>query len=374
MGKRELLLVAAFAIVGLLVYQVTAPPPAPGERSFSIHQLINNIRREVGGNRSNAEMSTPSTHPVPPQVTELRLNLRSQEVTVTGEDRADIAAELHVRSTGYDPGEAEQLAKATTLKLDQAGASIIATLDYPKGGQQFTKLVLKVPAGLGVRMETHRGPLRISGVKTVEIVSASGNTEVRKIAGRVAANQTGGDLIVSDAGSVKLTTRGSDVTLEHVRGDVTLTTRSGELKATGLVGPIELESNSTDVTLDKLETTTGTVRVNAVNGTLTLRGLRADGRIDARNAEVTVDIDRAAPLAIYAEGEEDVRITAPRGGFQLDAVARNGRVTVPDGTVKVDVTGDEQRAGGAVRGGGATITVRANRGDIVIKDRAVAER
>ncbi len=48
MGKRELLLVAAFVIVGALVYQLTAPPPGPGERSFSLSQLIGNIRRESG--------------------------------------------------------------------------------------------------------------------------------------------------------------------------------------------------------------------------------------------------------------------------------------------------------------------------------------
>ena len=36
MGKRELLLVVGFVIVGVVVYQVTAPPPAPGERGFSL--------------------------------------------------------------------------------------------------------------------------------------------------------------------------------------------------------------------------------------------------------------------------------------------------------------------------------------------------
>ena len=32
MGKRELLLVLVFVIVGAVVYQATAPPPEPGTR------------------------------------------------------------------------------------------------------------------------------------------------------------------------------------------------------------------------------------------------------------------------------------------------------------------------------------------------------
>ncbi len=64
MGKRELLLVAAFVIVGALVYQFTAPPPAPGERSFSLSQLIGNVRRQVRGNRAQADTTTTTDHPV----------------------------------------------------------------------------------------------------------------------------------------------------------------------------------------------------------------------------------------------------------------------------------------------------------------------
>ncbi len=86
MGKRELLLIVAFVIVGAVVYQVTAPPPAPGERSFSLGRVIESIRREVRGNRASAEKTTTSTHPLDAGVTELRVVARG-EITVTGEER-----------------------------------------------------------------------------------------------------------------------------------------------------------------------------------------------------------------------------------------------------------------------------------------------
>ena len=53
MGKRELLLIFCFFIVGVVVYQATARPPAPGERGLSLSRLIESARREIRGNRAS---------------------------------------------------------------------------------------------------------------------------------------------------------------------------------------------------------------------------------------------------------------------------------------------------------------------------------
>ena len=52
MGKRELILIVVFVMLGATVYQFTAPPPAPGERSFSLSGIIDEMRLEVRGNRA----------------------------------------------------------------------------------------------------------------------------------------------------------------------------------------------------------------------------------------------------------------------------------------------------------------------------------
>ncbi|HEX6976030.1 MAG TPA: hypothetical protein VF147_16600 [Vicinamibacterales bacterium] len=369
MGKRELLLVGVFVILGAIVYQFTAPPSAPGERSFSLSQLIGNIRREMRGRPASAEVTTPISHAVPAGATELRLAVGRMDITVTGEDRADIAAELHVRSNGVDKAEAEQLARATTLRIDDAGPAMLAKMDFPEPGQQTATLDLKVPKRLAIRLDPSSGDTRISNVASVEIMNARGDTRVTQIAGAVVANQTGGNLQVTGAGSLKVTTRGSDATIDEIRGEATMNLRNGEVKASNLAGAIDLESNGTDVTLEKLEEAKGMFRANANNGTLIIRGLRTEARIDARNAELTVDIDRAAPIGIYSEGEDDVTVIAPEGGYQLDALAQRAEITLPDEAVKPAVNGEERRATGPVRGGGPTITIRATRGDIVIKNR-----
>ena len=64
MGKRELLLICGFAVVGVLVYYATAPEAAPGQGGFSIGRLIEEVKREVRGNRSSAEVSTTTAIPI----------------------------------------------------------------------------------------------------------------------------------------------------------------------------------------------------------------------------------------------------------------------------------------------------------------------
>ena len=45
MGKRELLIIAAFVVIGTVVYQLTAPDPKPGEKAFSFSGLMSALRR-----------------------------------------------------------------------------------------------------------------------------------------------------------------------------------------------------------------------------------------------------------------------------------------------------------------------------------------
>src|SRR5919107_636683 len=102
MGKRELLIAAVFVFLGFAMYRFTAPPGDPSDQGFSISRIIDEIRREVRGQRETAETTTTVTRPVPNSVTELRLVFLSGTVSIVGEDRDDLEAEFHVRSTGYD--------------------------------------------------------------------------------------------------------------------------------------------------------------------------------------------------------------------------------------------------------------------------------
>jgi hypothetical protein len=116
-----------------------------------------------------------------------------------------------------------------------------------------------------------------------------------------------------------------------------------------------------------------------VAGSITLEGLRGDARVDGQNTEIDIAMSKSAPLAVYNEGDEPIDIATPPGGFVLDAIVMQGRLTLPDDlrgqlSTSGDAEDKEHRASGSVRGGGPTITLRANRGDIRVRTRTNAER
>jgi hypothetical protein len=338
--------------------------------------VIEHLRRAVRGNRASAEITTTQSLAIDAALTDVRLRLGSATVSVQGEERTDVAAELRVWSNGYDDAEAQSLAKQTVLKLDPAGSTLIGTITYPDPGSQRATVTLKLPSRLRIRMDGS-GPATIAGVSAVELGTVRGRTAISNVAGGVTGLHRGGELTLAQIGTVKLTIQASDVKVTGVR-DLTVNVRGGELRAEGVAGAIELESSQADITLDvgQAEGASVPLRINANGGTVTVKGLRTEARIDGRNTGIDVAMDRAAPLAIYNEGDDDIEFTPPPGGYKLDALVREGRLAPPELVaqlgldVKKSDDAKETRATGTVAGGGPTITLRATRGDIVLRPRS----
>src|SRR5687767_10170562 len=183
MGKRELLLIVAFAIAGAVVYQATAPPAAPSERSFSFSGILDKVRREMRGNRASVEETRESTVPVGRTVTEIRVVNNYAELTITGEDRADVQSTFHVRSSAYDDTEAKSLLGQTLLKVDHAGPVLRFESKYPQPGSQTTRLTLKVPRRLAVNFEG--GARRVTVTNVAGFTAQGGRDEMvlKKITG-----------------------------------------------------------------------------------------------------------------------------------------------------------------------------------------------
>ena len=187
-GKRELLLIVGFLLPARL-YQVSSPPPAPGERSFSIGQIVEDFRRHLRGNRASAEFDGGLDASGRRRRDGSPAGLKSSEITVVGEDRADIAAEMRVHSTGYDDAEAQQLAKDTVLKVDRpARASAEHRLSRkraPVGAPH--------PQGPGAAAGDHRFEQRQARRQRRSSVKMDqrGDSQFKKIEGR-SGNHRGG--------------------------------------------------------------------------------------------------------------------------------------------------------------------------------------
>ena len=372
MGKRELLLIAGFIVLGTVVYLATAPDRPDRDRGFSVGRFIEKIRREIRGNQASAELTTTAQHQLPRETTELRLQVRTAQVTIIGEERTDIASELYVWSNGYDEAQAKSLAGETRLRHDQAGPSLSFSIAYPNPGTQRARLKLRVPSHLRVQFEPTETRLEVSNIAALDHKSARGETILRQIPGRVTIAHRGGKLTIADVGPLRLTARGSTVELSRVNGEATLQLQSGDVRGAELSGPLEIEAIASDIVLEHLENTREAIRVNATDGKVTMRGLRTQTRIDGRNTEVNIALDGAAPVAVF-NSEENIELFAPPGGYQLDAVAKDGRIALAD-PLKAQVTVEtpaenEERVSGKINGGGPTITLRNTRGDIRIAPR-----
>ena len=370
MGKRELLFIVAFAVVGVVVYQLTAPPPPPGSQGFSFSRIVQGMRRGIQGNRAAAEIERTRTEPIDAAVQELRFVLPAVELTVIGEERRDVEIQLRVMSRAFDEAEAKRTAEATTLPVTRAGSALVFNIKYPPEGRQHAKLSLKVPKRLRIRLEQlGGGKLDISNLAGVEVMGMNGDTSIKNIGGPITMNHRGGSLTIDGAASLKLTTRGGDVKVQHVTGTLTAQTIGGDLVLLDITGPAEIEARNTDVHLEDIKTLKAPLRIDATNGRVKIVGLRTEARIDGRDTDVDVSFDAAVPVTIY-NTSADITITPPPGGYTLDAVATDGHISINDGGVKPTDGESEQRAAGAVRGGGPALTLRATRADINVRARA----
>jgi hypothetical protein len=379
MGKRELLLIVGFLIVGAVVYQATAPPANPNDKGFSFGRLIEAARREIRGNRAVADLTTTDTHALDPEVNEVRIIGWLAEVEVTGEDRADIHSSLVINSRAYTDEEAKQFARDTTLTTDRAGSSLVFRVKYLEGrqtGRQRAKLVLEIPSRFKVRVESPTDRLVVDNVAALETTTARGEATVKNVQGRVSLQRHGAPVTIEHVQALQFVGRGTELTLTGVEADTSIRLEGGgEFTASELRGALDVEARNAEITMPKLQSTKGPIRVNLNGGSAKLHGIKADTRIDARNAEVDVVALGGAPLTIYHDGE-DVVLTLPAGGYRLDAVVTGGRISTADGgsledlglsSTKSESATDEVRATGTVKGGGATITIRGTRGDLTLR-------
>ena len=70
-------------------------------------------------------------------VSELRVSGVNRGVRIVGEDRRNIAWELHVESNGPDDATALAWSKKARLKLDDLGSSLAISVSFPTEGTQW---------------------------------------------------------------------------------------------------------------------------------------------------------------------------------------------------------------------------------------------
>ena len=374
MGKRELVLVALFAVVGIVVYQFTAPPPPPGSEEVSVGGIFQRIKRQMQGPRETATSESKDVVEVDTTVRLLRISFAyGNDLTIVGSDRSDISIESKVTGRGYDQAEAKTIADTAKPKIERTADAISMTAAVNTAGRRNgprafvseASYTISVPRRLGLRLEPHSGQLTVRDIASAEIMGSRGPTTLSGIEGAIVLSQTGSHLEIDQVGSLKLTSRNADGVIKRVSGTVTIDATGAEMRVENLAGPLDIEARNAELTIDAAKLTKAPFRFNATGGQLRIENLKTEARIDGRNTDLDVELSGAAPITIYSTGETII-VTPPPGGYALDAVATEGSLTLEDGDFKVPSDG-EQRVSGNVRGGGPTLTLRATRGDIRLR-------
>src|SRR5262245_29912725 len=118
MGKRELVLIALFVVAGIVIYQVTAPPPPPGS-DVSVGRIFQKLRRGVQGAHEMETVESRQTARVDRGVAKLRIALpRQNDLTIVGTDGDDIVLEARVTARGYTKEEAKAAAEGARWKIE----------------------------------------------------------------------------------------------------------------------------------------------------------------------------------------------------------------------------------------------------------------
>jgi len=374
MGKRELVLIALFAVVGIVVYQFTAPPPPPGSEEVSVGGIFQRFKRSVQGPRETKTTESKDVVDVEATVRLLRISFAyGNDLTIVGSDRKDISIESKITGRGYDQAEATAIAETAKLKIEQtseavsmtAAANLPGRRNGPRAFVSQASYTINIPRRLAVRLEPHSGQLNVRDIAAIEIMGSRGPTTLSNIEGHIVLSQTGSRLEIDGAGSLKLTSRNATGVIKRISGTVSMDATGAETRIEDLVGPLDIEARNAELTIDAAKLSKAPFRFNATGGRLRIENLKTESRIDGRRTDIEVELSGAAPITIYST-EETIIVRPPSGGYALDAVATEGNLTIEDGEFKVPTEG-EQRVTGNVRGGGPALTLRANRGDIRVR-------
>jgi hypothetical protein len=371
MGKRELVLIVLFLVAGVVVYQVTAPPP-PAGTDVSVGGIFQRIRRQMHGARETSTGTFTQSVPLLPGVETVRINLsRPSELTITGADRDDIAIEMVTTARGYTVDEAKTAADGAAVTAETQGNVVVLSSQWedhrgPAAYITQATVTIKLPRRLAVRLLPHVGGLNVSNVASLESASSRGETHVVDTAGTIQLSHISGALEVRGGTGLKLSTRNSRGQVSGISGSTSIDAVNSRLKLSELAGTLEIESRNSELTLEKIAGLKPPFRYNGSGGELRLDALRTEARIDGRNTDMNVSLGAAVPVTIYNLGA--IVVTAPPGGYTLDAVATEGRITSDDSDITATPSdGPDARVTAKIHGGGPTLTLRSTRGRIEVR-------
>jgi len=335
----------------------------------------------------------------------LRLSTRG-EVSLRGEDRADIAYALKKRVKAGTEAAARELLRQFRMHTVRQGDATEITLRVPRSSAE-AELRLRVPRSLrevelisqagnleaenlagALRAETGGGRIRVARVQGALTVSSGGGAiQLREISGAVRCisgggpitafqleadaelTTAGGEILVRQAArDLRLAAGGGNIRVERARA-VTATTAGGLIDVLEAMGPVVAETGA------------GTVKVRAASGLRVSSGAGAIQLEDVSGAlQASTDLGNITAMLAAGKPFEDSQLNARAGDITVfipsnlavtvEAINSGGgwaRIVSDFPQIQPRRQGRGSEARGALNGGGPRLRLVASGGTIYLR-------
>jgi hypothetical protein len=327
MGKRELLLFVAFLAFGAVVYQVTAPAPDPNKEGFSLSKFIGQVKAELKGENDETVVNATTSADAPSGDGRLLIPEYRGTLTILGEDRHDISAELKAVVYGIDEAQAKVRAKDMAVTFETKGDDLNVQVAMPHEVHRRPRLelTLRIPAHLGITLELRSGQADLRRVGRVRLENSRGKVTMADV-GDVEGELDNGNLEIVQAQAVTLKLQRTQARLEEIHGELTLEAVHGELRIQQVHGPAKLTLERLDCEMDSVHGPT-TIEPQHVN--LSVRNVAAPLTVKGEHSEVLVTLVAAVPVTIETT-DDQIDLRPPKQGVTIDASTEGGQIRVAD--------------------------------------------
>jgi DUF4097 and DUF4098 domain-containing protein YvlB len=318
------------------------------------------------------------------------------EVTVTAGDTAEIVVSIHRTAWGATQAEAELARDALQVTLTPQGDTLTVRFEHPSEVISFGNVrggtvdfVITVPAETAVNVDTRFGDVALTGTTgDADLRTSFGAIEASDVTGALKAQTSSGRItarrIRAGTEAIELESSFGGVTLESAEaGRVAVHSSSGALTVTDVQAAVSVTADTDfgGVTLEQVETASYDLKSNS--GDMTVDG--ASGALKVHTDFGSIKVTKAQTVGLdlktnsgqiefagsLGEGPHSVqtdfgtvRLSLPEDSrLAVDLKTSFGKVSTAF-SITLDGEVEATHLQGNINGGGETLIVETNSGDI----------
>lgn len=311
---------------------------------------------------------------------------------ITGADVSTVKVTGHKSVRSMDQSYADGVDRESPLELqgDLNRVIIRTNQDRPSRLSRITaELEITVPKGASIEAHGRNGDFDINGISgTVDINSDNAGVRMENIGGEVRLELRRSDLVraVNLRSALELKGNGSDIDLENIDGPVTISGGyRGMVQFHNLTRPVHFNGPQGEFSAEKIlgevrmplgeftgQNLVGPVSLNSPSRDVHITGFTnsLDVRVGRGDIELRPGSLPLSRIQAHTRGG-DVDLALPAGAkFDLNATSARGEVSNAfGGPLREERSnhGASLRGSTSGSGGGATVNVETERGDIVVR-------